>query len=59
MQFAPFDSNNLHGWCMSQLSPYKDIEFSNSFDISEYFETDDYAEVGDFLEFDLHYPNET
>ena len=52
-----WDANNLYGHAMSQLLPYKNLEFSNV-NIEDVLKTSDENEVGYILEVDLHIPEE-
>ena len=51
------DANNLYGHAMSQLLPYKNLEFSNV-NIEDVFKTPDDNYKGYIVEVDLHIPEE-
>ena len=52
-----WDANNSYGWAMSQLLPYKDLEFSD-ISLEDVLNTPDDNEEGYILEIDLHVPYE-
>ena len=43
------DANNLYGWAMSQLLPYKVITFDPQVNLKEFLERDDFAATGYFV----------
>jgi hypothetical protein len=52
------DANNLYGWAMSQVLPYKDIKFENNKTLKEILETKDDNKIGYIVECDLSFPVE-
>ena len=52
-----WDANDLCGWAMSQLLPYKDNEFCDA-DLEDVLKTADDNETGYILEVDFHVPDD-
>ena len=49
------DANNLYGWAMNQLLPYKDSIFNSQGTLKQTLETDDFPETSLLAENDLKY----
>jgi hypothetical protein len=52
------DANNLYGWAMCQMLPYKDIKWAdiNKIKLDDILNTSDDSETGYFIECDLIFP---
>jgi hypothetical protein len=53
-----WDANNLYGWAMSELLPYKGLVFDKRTTLQQVLETADNSETGYIVECDLRYPRE-
>ena len=52
------DANNLYGWAMSQLLPYRNLKFVENISLDDILATPDDNGIGYFVEVDLRYPKE-
>ena len=51
-----WDANNLYGWAMSQVLPYKNIQFDTKVKLKNILNTADNSKTGYIVECDLHFP---
>ena len=52
------DTNNLHGWTMSEYLPYGEFEWLENVDEFDVNSINEKSEIGYFIEVDLEYPDE-
>ena len=53
-----WDANNLYGYAMRQVLPYKGLKFNTTIDLEGILNTSDNNQIGYYVECDLEYPEE-